>query len=67
MIFYDFTKEMFEKTYKRFYKSLFPGIVAGSEFSKLKKNFSVEENNAEVYFSLRSAIQNYDAGGRIRE
>lgn len=60
---FDFTKEMFEKTYKRFYKSLFPGIVAGSEFSKLKKNFSVEENNAEVYFSLRSAIQNYDAGG----
>ena len=57
---YSFTKEEFDRSYDRFYRSLFPGIVAGDLFSQLKENFSPETNNAEVYFSLKMAIKHYD-------
>lgn len=57
---YCFTKEEFDQSYKRFYHSLFPGIVAGSFFSNLKDDFSIDQNNIEVYQSLKVAIQYYD-------
>ena len=57
---YSFTKEEFDRSYDRFYRSLFPGIVAGDFFSILKDDFSPEMNNAEVYSSLQLAIEHYD-------
>ena len=57
---YSFTKEDFDRSYERFYRSLFPGIVAGDLFSNLKEDFSTETNNAEVYTSLKLAIEHYD-------
>ncbi len=57
---YHFTKEDFDRSYDRFYRSLFPGIVAGDFFSNLKEDFSPDTNNAEVYYSLKTAIEHYD-------
>ena len=57
---YHFTKEDFDRSYERFCKSLFPGIVAGDFFSNLKEDFSPDTNNAEVYYSLKMAIEHYD-------
>jgi hypothetical protein len=57
---YQFTKEEFERSYERFCKSLFPGIVAGGNFYDLNENFTVEENNTLVYESLKKAVECYD-------
>lgn len=55
-----FTRDEFLKSYERFYKSLFPGIVAGSRFSDLTDSFSVKNNNEKLYHSLKCAIEHYD-------
>ena len=57
---YSFTKEDFDRSYDRFYRSLFPGIVAGDFFSMLKEDFAPDTNNEEVYHSLKIAIKHYD-------
>lgn len=57
---YQFSDTEFKQSYDTFSKSMFPGIVAGSDFYDFNPEFSIKDNNDKVFLSLKQAILCYD-------